>query len=119
MKVILVAKKAVDFSHDRFGTLILDADDDTIRPLEIADRRAFPQKFGIRNDREIGIRPRLANDPFDFIARANGDRGFRHDHGKSGKVRGNLAGSLIDIREIGMAIAAPRRSANGYKDRLR
>ena len=112
-------QRPVDFRHDRFGAFVLDADDDAVRALEIVDRRAFAQKFRVGYNREFGIRPGLANDPLDFVAGADGDRGFCHDHRKPIEPRGDRTRGIVDEGKIGMAVAAPRRRSDRNEDRLR
>ena len=76
--------------------------------LEIADRRALAQEFGIGNDDEIGFGPRLANNPLDLVARADGNRRFGHDQSEPRYRARDLARGGIDIGEVRMAVAAPR-----------
>ena len=112
-------ERAVDLAHHRFGALVLDADDDAVRALEVGDRRAFAQEFGIGDDGEIGIGARFADDALDLIAGADRHGGFGDDDRKAVDRRGDLARRLIDIGEVGMAVAAPRRRADGDEDGLR
>ncbi len=116
---LIEIERPVDFAHHRLGALILQAEDNAVRPLEIGDRRALAQEFGVRDDGEIGVRPRLADNPLDLVARADRHGGFGHDHREALDRRGDLARRLIDIGEVRMAIAAPRRRADGDEDRLR
>ena len=86
MKVILVARAAgvedrslvqvqwtVDLSGNLLGTLVLGANDDAIRMLEIMDRGAFAQEFRIRHNGKVRIVPELSNDALNLIPGA-----YRH-----------------------------------------
>ena len=109
MKVILVARKAlaaylissdgaprgeqerrlvqierpVDLGHDLARALVLGADDDAVGTLEVLDRRALAQEFGIGHDGEVGVGPRLADDALDLVAGSDRNGRFRDDHGKA------------------------------------
>ena len=63
-------------------------------------------------------RIRLADDQLDFIAGADRHRRFGDDHGEASKHGGNLARRGMDIAQVGVAVAAPRRRADGDKDRI-
>jgi hypothetical protein len=86
MKVILVARAAgvedrslvqvqwtIDLSRNFLGMLVLSADDDAIRMLEIMDRGAFAQEFGIRHNGKARIVPELSNDALNLVPGA-----YRH-----------------------------------------
>jgi hypothetical protein len=86
MKVILVARAAgvedrslvqvqwtIDLSRNFLGMLVLSADDDAIRMLEIMDRGAFAQEFRIRHDGKVRIVPELSNDALNLVPGA-----YRH-----------------------------------------
>ncbi len=80
---IAKAKRLVDAVHDLARPRIVDADEDAIGVGEILDRRAFPQKFGVGADREIGIGPEPPHAPLDLAARADRHRRFRRDNRKA------------------------------------
>ena len=43
-------QRAIDLAHHLAAEIVLCADDDAVRPLEIADGGAFAQKFGVGHD---------------------------------------------------------------------
>ena len=100
------------------------ADHDAVGKLEIADRSALAQKFRIGCDDDIGRRIGFADQPLDLVAGADRHGRFGDYHGKTGKRCGDLARGGIDVTQIGMTIAAPRRRSDrdeygiGLGDRL-
>ncbi len=111
-------ERAIELGHHFARFCVLGPDDDAVRPLEIADRRTLAQELGIGDEREIGVRPRLAHDALDLVARADRHRRFRDDHGKAVERERDLARCLVDIGQIGMAVAAPRWRADRDEDRV-
>ena len=73
-------QRAIDLRHHRLGALVLDADDDAVGALEILDRRAFAQEFGIGDDVEIRLRVGLADDALDLVAGADRHGRLGDDH---------------------------------------
>ena len=86
--------------------------------LEVLDRGAFAQELRIGHDGDIGIGPRLADDPLDLVAGADRHRRLGDDDGEAVERRGDLARRRVDVGEIGVAVAAPRRRADGDEDRV-
>ena len=73
---------------------------------------------GIGYDLDLGVRAFFAQDTFDLIAGADRDRRFRdHDRGAR-QLRRDLAHRFVDETQIGMAVAAARRRADGDEHRL-
>ena len=105
------------------GALVRGADHDAIGEFEVADRGALAQEFRIGGDRDIGRRIGFADQPLDLVAGADRHGRFGDDHGEAGQRGGDLARGGVDVGEIGMAIAAPRRRADrdehrvGFRDR--
>ena len=87
--------------------------------LEIADRGALAQEFRIGDDDEIGVGPRLADDPLDLVAGADRHRRFGDDHREPVHRARDLARGGIDIGEVRMAVAAPRGRADRDEHRVR
>jgi len=56
---------------------------DAIRELEIADRRALAQKFGIRGDHHVGGGIGFADQALDLIAGADRHGRFGDDDGEA------------------------------------
>jgi len=54
--------------------LVLSADDDAIRMLEIMDRGAFAQEFRIRHNGKVRIVPELSNDALNLVPGADRHR---------------------------------------------
>ena len=54
---LIEVERPVDFPHDGFGTVVLDANDNTVWPFEIADCRPFAEEFGVGNNGKIGVQP--------------------------------------------------------------
>ncbi len=84
--------------------------------LEVADRRALAQEFRIGNDRDIGVRPRLANDALDLVAGADRDGRFGHHDGEAVERGGDLLRRGVDVGQVGVAVAAARRRADRDED---
>ena len=112
-------ERPVELGHHGARACVLGADDDAVRPLEIADRRTLAQEFGIGDDREFRVRPRLAHDALDLIAGADRHGRFGDHDGVAVERVGDLARCLIDIGEVGMAVAAARWRPDRDEDRIR
>ena len=111
-------QRAVQFGHHGSRARILRADDDAVGDFEIADRRTFAQEFGVGDDGEFGIWPCLTDDRFDGVAGADRYGRFVDDYRIAGQRLGDFLGGRMNIAQVGMAIAAPRRGANGDEDGL-
>ncbi len=48
-------ERAVEPAHHFARFLAVRADDDAVRPLEVADGGAFAQEFRVGDDRELGV----------------------------------------------------------------
>ena len=112
-------QRSIDLAHHVLRLLVLGADDDPVGPLEIADRGALAQEFRIGHYRPGKIRASFLQDRLDLVAGADWDGRLGDDH--AGLVGGlsDLPGSGENIGEVGMAVAATRRRADGNKDRVR
>ncbi|MDF9864737.1 hypothetical protein M2437_003719 [Methylorubrum pseudosasae] len=115
----LQVERSIDLLHHGGGAVVLGADDDAVRPLEIADGGALAQKFGVRGDADIDVGAGLANDALDLVAGADGHGRFGDDHGVAGQRLGDLAGCGIDVGQVGKAVAAAGRGADGDEHGLR
>ena len=111
-------ERPIDLRHAAPRALVVDADDDAVGPLEVADRSALAQEFGIGNDGEIGHRVGFADDPLDLVAGADRHRRFGYDHCEAAHGLGDLPGGGIDVAEVGKAVAAARRRADREEDHL-
>jgi hypothetical protein len=60
----------------------------------------------------------LADRLGDLAVGADGHRRFHHDHGMAGQRRGDFGRRAHHIGQVGMAVAAPGRRADGDEDRL-
>ena len=86
--------------------------------LEILDRRALAQELRIGDDRDIGVGPRLADDALDLVAGADRHGRLGDDDGEAVERRGDLARRGVDVGQVGVAVAAPRRRADRDEDRV-
>src|SRR6185437_1595233 len=111
-------ERAIEPGHHLARARIVGADDDAIRVLEVLDGGAFAQEFRIRHDGAIAVRPRLGDDALDLVAGADRHRGLGDDDGEALDRRADLARGVVDIREVGVAVAAPRRRADGDEHRV-
>ncbi len=95
------------------------ADDNPVGALEIADRSAFAEEFGVGDHGEAMLRAALGEDPLDLVAGADGNGRFGHHHRVVRQARADFLGDRIDERQVGMAVAAAAWGADRDKDRLR
>ena len=109
-------KRAIEFAQGRDRALGMGADDDAVGALEIADGRALAQEFRIGGDVEIGFGIGPGNDRLDLVASADRHGRFGDDDRVAVDEAGDLLGRGIDIGEISVAVAAPRRRADGDED---
>src|SRR5262249_34537763 len=80
--------------------------------FEVLNSGSFAQEFWVRHHGELGIGSGFANDAVDLIASANGHGRFCDNHSETIKCRGYFFRSCVDIRKIGMSIAAARGGAH-------
>ena len=85
--------------------------------LEVGDRRAFAQEFGVGSDRD-SVDALFAEDFLDLVAGADGDGRFGDDDGPGFDHLGELAHRVEHKSEVGMAVAAPRRGADRDEHRF-
>ncbi len=111
-------QRPVDVAEHLAPALVVGADHDAVGEFEIADRRALAQEFRIGGDHDVGGRIGLADDALDLVAGADRHGRFGDDHGEAVQRRGDLARGGVDIGEIGMAVAAPRRRADRDEHRI-
>ena len=94
------------------------ADDDAVRPHEVADRAAFAQEFGVAGDVEFQVRAGAAHDLGDPPAGADRDGRFRDHDCVAGERAGDLLGGGVDVADVGVAVAAAGRRADGDEHRF-
>ena len=111
-------QRPIDIAEHLAGPLVRGADHDAVREFEIADRRTFAQEFRIGGDRDIGRRIGLADQALDLITGTDRHRRLGDHDGEVLQRGGDLARGGIDIAEIGVAVAAPRRRADRDEDRI-
>src|SRR5258708_5020595 len=111
-------ERAIELAHDLLRAGALGADHDAIGAHEILDRRALAQEFRVRHHVESELGPRLADDLGDVPAGADRHGRFGDHHGIAGERASDLLRGGEDIGEIGMAVAAARRRADGDEDRV-
>ncbi len=104
-------QRPIDLAHDLAAEFVLGADDDPVGPLEIADRRAFAQEFGVGDDAIPG-----AVQPLSAMIRSTSSpvpTGTVDLVTTTASLLERLADFLrhgIDEGEVGMAVAAPARA---------
>jgi hypothetical protein len=86
--------------------------------LEILDRGALAEEFGIGDDPGLDAGRDFADDPLDLIPGADRNRRLGDDHRRTGQRLGDLARGAVDIGKIGMTVAAPGRGADRDEDGL-
>ena len=99
-------KRPVDLGHHAPGARIVGPDDDPVRVLEVADRRALSQEFGIRDDGNPGGGILFTDDALDLVSRPDRHRRFRNHHRLFGNCERDLARRGMDMGKVGMAVAA-------------
>ena len=116
-------QRPVDIAEHLAAALVRGADHDAIGEFEVADRGALAQEFRIGGDHHVGRRIGLADQPLDLVAGADRHGRFGDDDGEAGQRSRDLARGGVDVGQVGMAIAAPRRRADrdehgiGFGDR--
>ena len=80
---LIKVKGLVNFRNNFAGPFVVRTDYDAVRKLEVADRRALTQKFGIRGDGNISRRDRFAYKCFHFVASSNWLSRLRYYHGEA------------------------------------
>ena len=109
-------QRPVDLAHGLASEIVLGADDDPVGALEVADRRAFAQEFGVRDDRDLMPAAALGDDPLDFVAGADRHGRFGDDDRIVLERFAHFARHGMDERQVGMPVTAPTRRAYGDED---
>ena len=113
-------ERAVKRAEHRARMVALGADDDPVGAHEVFDRRSFAKELGVRRHIETDARPQVGasggNGALDFRAGADGNRGLQDDHGAPGETGGDLPRCGVDVTQVGMAVAAAARCADGDED---
>jgi len=112
-------ERTVKRAHEFLCAFVLDADDDTVRALEIVDGRALAQKFRIGGHGEIGAGRRAFDDRFHFVRCPDWHGRFRHDDSVPGHGGGDFLRGGVDIGKVRMTVASPGRCADGDEDGIR
>src|SRR5262249_50227984 len=97
----------VKLAHDLLGARSFGANDRAVWPHEVVDSGAFAQKFRVRHHVEIRLRVGLADDAGDLAPRTDGDGRFRYHDGVTRKGPCDLTRRLLNVGQVGVAIAAP------------
>ncbi len=106
----------VELAHDRPRAFAVGADDNAVRAHEIIDRRTLAQELGVRDDVELSVGPRRADDPLDLVAGADRHRRLGDDDGIAVEAGGDRLGGGVDMGEIGVAVAAAARRSDRDED---
>ncbi len=105
-------QRPVDFGQDVAGLVVLRADQDAVGVLEVGDRRALAQELGVGGDRHALRRALFLQQGRDPVAGANRHGRFGYDDDRPFEQARQLLGRCEDIAQVGMAVAAARRSAD-------
>ena len=97
-------QRAVDFAQDFAWPLVFGADDDPVGDLEVADRGAFAQEFGIGADAGAGGCAIALEDPGDLVPGSDRNRGLGDDDRWPGQRLGDLLCCCVDERQVGVAV---------------
>ena len=111
-------ERPIEIRHHLFGALVRRPHDDAVGMLEVLDRRTLAQEFRIGHHRHIRIRPGLRHDPLHLVAGPDRHGRLGDDDGEPRNRGRDLARRGEDVTEIGMAVAAPRRRADGDEHRF-
>ena len=109
-------ERPVELGYHRLRPLALCADHDAVGSLEIGDGGAFAQELRVRDDGELRARRRFADDAFDLVTGADRHGRFRHHHRIAVEFARDLARRLVDVGQIGEAVAAPGWRADRDED---
>jgi hypothetical protein len=80
---------------------------------------AQKQKLGVGGHNHVGRRVNFRHDALDVVADADRHGRLGDNHREAAEVRRDFACGSVDVGKIGMAIAAPRWSADSDEDRVR
>src|ERR1700730_10194130 len=111
-------ERPIELAQHRPRPLAVGADHHPVGAHEIGDRRALAQKLRIGSDIKAVGRPGAAQDLGDLAAGADRHGRFGHHHRIARQRPADRLGGGIDIGQIGMPVAAPRRRADGDEHRL-
>ena len=111
--VLVDEQRPVQFAHDLTRALVIGADHDTIRVLEVLDGRPLAQELRVRHDDDVAVVPQLRDGALDLISGPDRHRRFGDDKGLRLEVRRNLARRGEYEREIRKPVAAPGRRPDG------
>ena len=115
---LIERQRPVDIAEHLAPALVRSADHDAIRKLEVADRGTLAQEFGIGGHHHVGRRIGFMNQSLDFVAGADRHRRFGDYNGEALKRRCDLARRGMNVAQIGVAVAASRRRADGNEHRI-
>ncbi len=109
-------QRPIDLIHHFARAVIVGADDNAVGALEVGDGGAFAQELGIGGDGDVGLVVRLADNALDVVARSDGHRRLRYDHGEAFHGPSDLARRFVHVGEIRVAVAATRWCADCNED---
>jgi hypothetical protein len=112
-------QRTVDFGQHLARPFVVGADNDAVGPLEILDRRAFAQEFGVGGDGEPRRGAGFAQDALHLVAGAHRDGRLGDDDCRVPQILSDFLGHGVDEGEVRMAVAAPRGRAHRDEHRAR
>jgi glycine/D-amino acid oxidase-like deaminating enzyme len=89
-----------------------------MRKLEVTDRCTLAQEFRIGGHHHVGRRIGFMDQPLDFVPGADRHRRFGDHNGEALERRCDFARRGMNVAQIGMAVAASRRRADGNEHRV-
>ena len=114
--VSLRIERAIELAITAPRALVLGADDHPVGPLEVVDRRAFAQELRVGDDGELGVGPRSRMIASISSPVPTGTVDLVTTTVKPSSSGGDLFGGGVDVGEVGVAVAAARRRADGDED---
>ncbi|ABA49950.1 hypothetical protein BURPS1710b_2989 [Burkholderia pseudomallei 1710b] len=120
--LVIAVERRVELLHllagDRARRVVVDADDDPVRPHEIVDGRALLQELGIRHDREAMLGAareaargkRLVDHRAHALRGADRHRRFVDDHLVARHVAADVARGLEHVLQVRRAVLVGRRA---------
>ena len=109
-------ERLVEAPHEVARALVVGADQHAVGVHEVLDRRALAQELRVGADGEVAVGAQRAQAALDLAAGADRHGRLRDDDGEAFQVRGDLLHRGVDVGEVGVAVAAAHRRADGEQD---
>ena len=109
-------ERRVEAVQDLARLVAVGADEHAVWMGEVLDGGAFAQELRVRADGEVEIGAERLEARLDLAAGADGNRRLGGDDGEVFEMRRDFLDGGVDVGEIGIAVAAAHRRADGEKD---